>query len=599
MPSNIDLLIIGAGPAGLMAASWASHYSMTTRIIDQKRGRTPTGHADGIQHRTMEILNSFGIVDPILRHGVHDVEMCYWGPNKETGHIERRKRLPSQPGNLSQFGQMLYNQGQIEQVLLDYIAQQGRISVEWNTKAEGLEFVPNDDSEADANFPVLVKVRDSRGKTEVIRPRYLIGCDGAHSWTREQLKVPMDSHSEHSTWGVLDVIPITDFPDIRQSCAIQSPGHGSIMTAPREDRLVRLYIQVKGDDDPDQKAQENSEDTPKALIQAVEKSMKPYKLTFKHCDWWSIYPVVQRMVEQYRMNDRIFLAGDAAHTHSPMAGQGMNVSMQDVYNLVWKLGAVLTGVADLIILDTYEAERRPVAKELMEMDSVLVQAYEHEAKETGELDEVRDKYSGFMSGVQVTYSSNMLVASDEKSGNMTRAKNITVGMRIPSFPVVNHADGAKVPLLNILASNGSWRLLVFSGDLQLSDAWDHLLTFVNGFKQRSHLARWNQRYSRPRRPQVEIVLVHASPRGSFNLLDLPDIFHPFDADLGWDYWKAFADDGAYVGYGIDKNVGCLVLCRPDQHVAWVGGMDDIAGLDNYFSGFSARPTGKPGRFDNA
>ncbi|GIK03813.1 hypothetical protein Aspvir_007887 [Aspergillus viridinutans] len=236
--------------------------------------------------------------------------------------------------------------------------------------------------------------------------------------------------------------------DIRQSCAIQCPDNGSIMTAPRENRLVRRYIQVKGDKQLEQTAQDHSEDTPRALIKAAE---------------------------------RIFLAGDAAHTHSPKAGQGMNVSMQDTYNLVWKLGSVITGAADPIILDTYESERRPVAEEHMKIDSVLVHAYEQEAKDAEGVDQVRDEYAGFMAGVKITYAPNMLVASNEKSGDRALAKNIAVGMRIQSFPVVNQADGSTIPLLNVLPSNGWWRLIVFSGDLRRPGVWERLTSFAETF----------------------------------------------------------------------------------------------------------------------
>ncbi|KAF4186782.1 hypothetical protein CNMCM8927_005060 [Aspergillus lentulus] len=584
----------------LMAACWASHYNMSTRIIDQKSGRTTTGHADGIHSRTLEILNSFGLVDPIIRQGVPDVEMCYWGPNKDNGEIERRKRLSSQSDSLSQYGQMLVNQGGLEQILLHYLSKMGRIAVEWNTRAETLTVSPGNE-EGDDDFPVAVGVtktangNDTAEQTETIHARYVIACDGAQSCTRTQLEVPMESHSEHSTWGVIDIVPITDFPDIRQSCAIQCPGHGSIMTAPRENRLVRFYIQIKGDKELERMAQNHSDDTPRALINAAERWISPYKLSYKHCDWWSIYPVGQRLVKEYRIKNRIFLAGDAAHTHSPKAGQGMNVSMQDTYNLVWKLGSVITGVADPIILDTYESERRPVAEELMKMDSVLVHAYEQEAKDAEGVDQVRDEYSGFMSGVKITYAPNMLVAGNEKSGDRALAKNIAVGMRIPSFPVVNQADGSTIPLLNVLPSNGCWRLIVFSGDLRRPRVWERLTSFAESFSQRSHLAHRHQtQNSRRRGPPLETLLVHASPRTSINLMDLPDIFHPFDDELGWDYWKTFADDDAsdpnsgkaYAGYGIDKDQGCLVLCRPDQHVAWIGKLDEMAGLDNYFSELS-------------
>jgi phenol 2-monooxygenase len=200
-----------------------------------------------------------------------------------------------------------------------------------------------------------------------------------------------------------------------------------------------------------------------------------------------------------------------------------------------------------------------------------------------------------MAGVKITYAPNMLVASNEKSGDRALAKNIGVGMRIPSFPVVNQADGSTIHLLNLLPSNGSWRLIVFSGDLRQPDAWKRLTSFAENFSRRSHMAHRHQtQNSRGSGLRLETLLVHASPRTTIHLLDLPDIFHPFDDELGWDYWKTFADDGvygpnsgnAYAGYGIDRNLGCLVLCRPDQHVGWIGSLDEVAGLDNYFSEFS-------------
>ncbi|KAJ5105438.1 hypothetical protein NUU61_002785 [Penicillium alfredii] len=423
--------------------------------------------------------------------------------------------------------------------------------------------------------------------TERIHARYLVACDGAHSWTRDKLNILADTISEDSTWGVLDIIPITDFrmlylpvqatetdrnlADIRRSCSINSQPHGSIMTVPRENRLVRFYIHLR---ELEETAMQHPGCSPQAMVEIAKAIMKPYDLTYKHCDWWSTYPVRQRMILQelyanYDIKDQptpgqtlqtsrvvrsnlnsmhtdglyiyiwfsVFLAGDAAHTHSPKGGQGMNVSIQDTYNLIWKLAAVVTNGADAMILATYDSERRPVAKTLMDLDSRLVQAYEMEEKDTSSgIYEIRNRYAGFMAGVDVTYSDSILVTGKE-TVDPNLARNIKLGARLPSFLVVFHCDGAPVQLAQRLVSDGA-----------LGGGAARLL----------------------------------------NLLDLPEPFHPYDDFLGWDYWKVFADDRdqAYTGYGIDKqDPGCLVLCRPDQHVAWVGSMEDVAGLDNYFSIF--------------
>lgn len=143
----------------------------------------------------------------------------------------------------------------------------------------------------------------------------------------------------------------------------------------------------------------------------------------------------------------IFLAGDAAHTHSPKGGQGMNVSIQDTYNLVWKLGAVITGEADPVILETYGTERRPVAEDLMRLDLQLVKAYEQEEVNTPSgIDDVREQYAGFMAGVEVTYSRNALIADERMCSYPRLAKNVKLGMRIPSFPVVHECDGSSTHL---------------------------------------------------------------------------------------------------------------------------------------------------------
>jgi phenol 2-monooxygenase len=222
--------------------------------------------------------------------------MGYWALNNETGRIERRKRHGSSPGKLSRYGQILLNQGAVEEVFLDYLKGKGQ-KVERNLRAVSMEISQGSRNPED-DFPVAVEVKrvshkddeKSSEANEVIHARYVIACDGAHSWARNQLNVPVEARSEDSTWGVIDIAPITDFPDIRQSCAIQSEPHGSIMTAPRENRLVRFYIHL--DEDGESKiGMDHSDIGPKDLVDMAQKIMKPYQLTYKYCDWWSIYPV--------------------------------------------------------------------------------------------------------------------------------------------------------------------------------------------------------------------------------------------------------------------------------------------------------------------
>ncbi|KAH8425157.1 uncharacterized protein LDX57_002906 [Aspergillus melleus] len=213
--SNVDLLIVGAGPAGLMAACCAAQYSMSTRIIDEKETRTQTGHGDGFQTRTLEILDSFGLAEDILKQSTPESESSYWMAEKKPGNIQRVKTEKSNSGQDSRFTKALLNQGATEQVLLDYLEQKQNVHVERSKQAKTLDFK---DLSAKISFPVSVGIRrltvdgsDASNQLEVINARYVVACDGAHSWTRDQLGVSTEGDSKGSTWGIFDIVPITDF----------------------------------------------------------------------------------------------------------------------------------------------------------------------------------------------------------------------------------------------------------------------------------------------------------------------------------------------------------------------------------------------------
>jgi phenol 2-monooxygenase len=146
---------------------------------------------------------------------------------------------------------------------------------------------------------------------------------------RKQLGFTLQGDSTDYTWGVLDVVPITDFPDIRMRCAIHSANSGSVMVIPRENKLVRLYIQLTTTEKGEGGKADRSKINPEVILKSAQRIIAPYKITYRYCDWWTAYQIGQRVGNSFSLHERIFLAGDAVHTHSPKAGQGMNVSMQD------------------------------------------------------------------------------------------------------------------------------------------------------------------------------------------------------------------------------------------------------------------------------
>lgn len=309
------------------------------------------------------------------------LEICFWNPD-EQGKLRRSGRIPDTIPGISRFQQVVLHQGRIERFLLDSIKEHSDIAVERGVLPTDFAF---DDSKAadfddypisvtlktlseeeaappqqqqhhhheSGNEPVsdglfrsnlaaddtdeLIRAAEKQNgasRTESVKAKFLVGCDGAHSWVRRQLGFTLEGDSTDYIWGVLDIIPITDFPDIRQRCAIHSADHGSMMVIPRENKLVRLYIQLQATEYASTGGKaDRSWITPEVILQSAQRIVHPYKLDYAYCDWWTGYQIGQRVGNEFSLKERVFLAGDAVHTHSPKAGQGMNVSMHDSKSL--------------------------------------------------------------------------------------------------------------------------------------------------------------------------------------------------------------------------------------------------------------------------
>jgi phenol 2-monooxygenase len=357
--SNVDVLIVGSGPAGLMMATWMAKCGIHARIIDKRGTKIFNGQADGLQCRTLEILDSFGIGHRAWREANHMLEICLWNPDVN-GVIRRSDRIPDTIPGISRFQQVVLHQGRIERFFLDAITEASGIRVERGVMPSKLEI---DESlvEDDDSYPITVtlrhlteeeatprqtstsvngqmvqdglfrsnlandtqdllelsKLHDKANSEEVVHAKYLIGADGAHSWTRNQLGLKLEGDSTDYIWGVLDIVPITDFPDIRMRCAIHSANNGSVMVIPRENKLVRLYIQLTTTEktgDGSSRA-DRSKINPQVILESAQRIMAPYNITYRKLDWWTAYQIGQRVGTSFSVHERVFLAGDAVHTH--------------------------------------------------------------------------------------------------------------------------------------------------------------------------------------------------------------------------------------------------------------------------------------------
>ena len=284
----------------------------------------------------------------------------------------------------------------------------------------------------------------------------------------------------------------------------------------------------------------------------------------------------------------------------------MNVSMQDTYNLGWKLCSVLRGFAHPSILSTYSTERRTVAQELIAFDHRFSRLFSGRPARPGtdeigiSVEEFKAEFEKsllFAAGLSVNYASSPSIAkptntdSDEVSQS-DLAKNIKLGMRFPSAQVLNQADARPWQFSRFLRSDGRWRIILFAGNIASTSQSNRIQNFCTTLSAPEGLLRKHTPPSQEIDSLIEIITIHSSPRRHTNLLDLPDLLHPFDKEVGWAYEKVFVDDWsyhqghgkAYEKWGVDAEKGCIVALRPDMYVGFIGDIEDIRGLEGYFSG---------------
>jgi phenol 2-monooxygenase len=420
------------------------------------------------------------------------------------------------------------------------------------------------------------------GSTETVHAKYVIGADGAHSWVRRQLGFSMEGASHNAQWGVIDAILDTDFPDFKKHCTILSPA-GTVLSVPRENNLTRLYIQLPGSDQDITPVKGIG--TGGLIMESAAKILSPYRLKYSYCDWWTVYKVGQRVSDHFEYHRRIFLGGDAVHTHTPKGGQGMNVSMQDAYNLGWKLGGVLKKQLHPSILSTYESERRPIAQLLIDIDTVLAgNLSKKDRLTTLDVNTVYDKLRDFNSGANICYEPSAIVAQKATTTPLT---NIPLGMRMPPYPIFNLASALPRDLQSLFRSNGQWRLLIFGGDVTT----ELQLARVNKLGAALKPLLTKYRSLEPGKPfLVPLLLIWASLE-RMELHDFHEVFCPLDEKTGHDYDRIFVDpparrdsrrpESAHVAFDVSVGKGCMLLVRPDQCVSWIGELDDVVKLDRF------------------
>ncbi|PBP21429.1 hypothetical protein BUE80_DR007521 [Diplocarpon rosae] len=597
--NDSHVIVIGAGPAGLMLASNLVRYGIKTTIVDDRADKTSTGRADGLQPKTIETLKQLGLAGPLLQKGARIYDICFWNgtPSHPLRRVGREVHYPPGIVDVQDPFILLVHQGMVEDIFLDDLALRG---VEVIRNAPFSRY-----RETKRGLKVECEDRIAK-KPKIFTSKYVVGCDGAHSKVRKSLSdAPYQGERSNSTWGVLDGVIETDFPDLWSKAVIASETEGSILCIPREKNMTRLYIELH----PGSAPIDSEAATEEFVMQRAKAIMHPFKVSWEAVEWFGIYRVGQRVAKKFSSeSEKVFIAGDAAHCHSPKAAQGMNVAMHDAFNLSWKLNLVVRGLSPSSLLSTYEQERRKIAQDLIDFDHGHAAAFA-----SGDPTVLAENFARnirFISGVGAEYSENALNRPEKIRRGALQPGGLMVPARLTRYIDANPVNlQLEIPML------GQFRLFFFTRDVHTTSPFlktvcaevssaRTVLGRATAAAAVSYAARGQpatemdsflppQRYV-PVSRLVTYAIVTTMPKARVEIADLPPL-------LQRSRWTFYLDNLMRMPSATEKWIGplgegevAIVNIRPDGYVGSLGrwdtrqpasGSEAISWLDSYYGAF--------------
>ncbi|KAK6440749.1 hypothetical protein LTR95_003024 [Oleoguttula sp. CCFEE 5521] len=630
-PENYDIVIVGAGPVGLLLSTCLARWNYKIKHIDMRSEPTPTGRADGIQPRSLDLLRNMGLKRAIMENAPAKVyEVAFWDPKNGQKGIHRTGTWASCPAFIDArypFTTLLH-QGLIERVFIKDMEDNG-VHLQRPWRITGFE---NDGK--DSTYPVRVSMTHVDGKeTEEVRAKYLFSGEGAKSFVREQLGVKI-THKDPiaHVWGVMDGVVRTNFPDIKMKCTIHSDA-GSIMIIPREANMVRLYVQVASSTDPDWNPRKQA--TEQEVQEHAQKILAPYTISWDRVEWFSVYPIGQGIADRYTLDERVFMGGDCCHTHSPKAGQGMNTAFLDAQNLAWKIHHVESGFAERSLLKSYESERKLIAENLLNFDAAYAKLFSQRQPSAGEVGAASTQTSPdkpaeenefikmfkasceFTSGYGVAYNPNLLNWSPSHPfqhplflSSEAKTTNLRTGRILIPATVTRVSDANPVHLEQEIPLNGSYRIYLFAGTPSPKSQ-----RAIADFS--SNLQKRNSFFAPYRRADESSVEPHERHNPHSHFFTFATSFAAKRPDIDIDsllpeflaryYDHVYADDvvdlrvqgakaAAHEKMGFQIEEPAVVVVRPDGYVGCVArlveGSGTVDALNGYFASFSTQ--GKSG-----
>ena len=511
----IDVLIVGAGPTGLMLANQLGRRGLRATIIDRHSGPAQQTRAMAVQARTLEIYSKLGLADRALELGTPGNGANMW----VQGRLKARIPFEEMGKNLSPFPYVLMlGQDDNERMMGDHL-RHWNVGIQWNTELIGLEQHPSH---------VTATIKDPDGNTRTIEAAYVAGCDGSRSGVRELNKIGFPGAPYEHSFFVADT----------EATGPMVAGELNVYLWPTG---FHLYFPMHGTNrwrvigilpqDLETKSDLTFADLGPSLRQ------EGGAVRFLSCLWFSTYRIHHRRTERFR-DRRCFLLGDAAHVHSPMGGQGMNTGLQDAYNLAWKLGLVVSGRADDVLLDTYEAERLPVADRLL---STTDRAFRFV---------VSDSWFGGVFRTRVFPNVAALAMRHERVRRAAFKTISQIGIKYRESPLSRTLDGVAADAPQA-GDRFPWLRLTFQGKDRREDLF-----------QRLDDTRFN-------------LIAFGQPAPMVERLGLGDVLQV--------HVVPFEGDNAPALRTVSITAPAYYVLRPDGHVGLAGTQIDEAALGRWFS----------------
>ncbi len=516
---HTSVLIVGAGPSGLMMAAQLLRYGVQPVIIDSKQGPTTHSKALAVQARSLEIYRQMGVIDTIINGGKQAAGVVFNQEGKEVAELS----LSNVGDTQTAFPFVhLYQQSKNERLLLDFLTL-NCCPVYWNTSLLTIEQQAG---------KVLVQLQAGE-ETQHITCDWLIGADGAHSLVRKQLQIPFNGDTYQHQFYLADVKINNAFGD-KVALFLAKKGFAAFFPMP-EEQCYRIVGQLPEGFD-------QQEDLQIEEILPFLNAITRQTIGVEHTNWFTSYRLHHRMADNFRQN-RCFLIGDAAHIHSPVGGQGMNTGLQDAYNLAWKMAGVVNKQLQEKVLDSYAAERMPVAKDLLNTTDRVF---------------------------KLILSRNWFVGLFKKWALPAILKNVW------GKPALREAFFRRISQTGISYRESQINLhLSHDSPIKAGDRFPYLKVFDEKKQQETDLHEWCSK------PGFTMITI-----GKLQELDLFTlakwITQNYTGTLNFFYLPPSAkNQHVFDAFGIKEKQKKALIIRPDMHIGFINDVVDIDMMDNY------------------